>query len=174
MSMCWKALSTMRKNNRRKKLGKEENMSVQTGVFPVYKNQFKVGESKEKATSIADMETFSVSFDNGVEEWTTMDMEGWTRRLMTAKSISISINGKRNVGDTGNDFVASKAFTNGRDSEGYLCWNFPDGTTVEFEDAVFNISNFMAGDATAVAPLEFEVMSNGKPKVTPAETIPSA
>lgn len=148
-------------------------MKTKTGVFPVYENQFKVGANKEQATAIADMETFSVSFDNGVEEWTTMDTEGWTRRLMTAKSISISINGKRNVGDAGNDYVASKAFTNGRDSEGYLCWTFPDGTTVEFEDAVFNVSNFMAGDATNVAPLEFEALSNGKPKVTPAETLPS-
>lgn len=149
-------------------------MSVKTGVFPVYENQFKVGESKEKATPIADMETFSVSFDNGVEEWTTMDAQGWTRRLMTAKSISIAINGKRNVGDPGNDYIASKAFTNGRDSEGYLCWTFPDGTTVELEGAVFNVSNFMAGDATNVAPLEFEALSNGKPKVTPAASIPSA
>lgn len=147
---------------------------VRTGVFPVYENQFKVGASKETATGIADMETFSVSLDNGVEEWTTMDAGGWTRRLMTAKSLSISINGKRNVGDPGNDYVASKAFTNGRDSEGYLCWNFPDGTTVEFEGAVFNVTDFMAGDATNVAPLNFEALSNGKPKVTLPENVPSA
>lgn len=147
---------------------------MKTGVFPVYENQFVIGENKEKATTIADMETFSVSFDNGVEEWTPMDTKGWTRRLMTAKSISISINGKRNVGDPGNDYIASKAFTNGRNSEGYLCWNFPDGTTVEFEGVVFNITNFMAGDATNVAPLEFEAMSNGKPKITLAEELPSA
>lgn len=145
--------------------------SVSTGVFPVYENQFKVGAAKESATTIADMETFSVSFDNGVEEWTTMDAQGWTRRLMTSKSISISINGKRNVGDTGNDYIASKAFADGRNAEGYLSWTFPDGTEVEFEGAVFNVTNFMAGDATNVAPLEFEAMSNGKPKVTP---LPSA
>ncbi len=147
---------------------------TRTGVFPVYENQFKVGANKETATTIADMETFSVSFDNGVEEWTTMDAKGWTRRLMTAKSISISINGKRNIGDIGNDYIASKAFTNGRDSEGYLCWTFPDGTEVEFEDAVFNVTNFIAGDATNVAPLEFEALSNGKPKVILPKQIPSA
>lgn len=147
---------------------------MKTGVFPVYENQFKVGPDKENATSIADMETFSVSFDNGVEEWNPMDQGGWARRLMTAKSISISINGKRNVGDAGNDYIASKAFTNGRDSEGYLCWTFPDGTTAEFEGAVFNITNFIAGDSTNVAPLDFEALSNGKPKVTLPENIPAA
>ena len=39
-----------------------------------------------------------------------MDQEGWQRGLMTAKAITITLNGKRNVGDTGNDFVAGKAF----------------------------------------------------------------
>lgn len=142
--------------------------TTQTGVFPVYENQFKVGADKESATSIADMETFSVTFDNGVEEWKPFDHEGWTRRIMTAKSISVSINGKRNVGDAGNDYVAGKAFVNGRAAEGYLEWRFPDGTTVEFEGCVFNVTNIGAGDSTNVGPLEFEVLSNGKPKVTPA------
>lgn len=142
--------------------------TTQTGVFPVYENQFKVGAGKESATSIADMETFSVTFDNGVEEWKPFDHGGWTRRLMTAKSVSISINGKRNVGDAGNDYVAGKALVNGRAAEGYLEWRFPDGTTVEFEGCVFNVTNIGAGDSTNVGPLEFEVLSNGKPKVTPA------
>lgn len=142
-------------------------MSVTTGVFPVYENQFKIGAAAESATTIADMETFSVSFDNGVEEWTPFTTEGWKRRLMTAKSVTISINGKRNVGDTGNDFVASKAFVNGRDAEVYLEWTFPDGTKVVFADAVLNITNLGAGDSTNVGPLEFELLSNGKPTVTP-------
>ena len=142
--------------------------SKSTGVYPVYKNQFQIGATKETSTPIADMETFAVSFDNGVEEWKPFDQEGWTRRLLTAKSVTISINGKRNVGDTGNDYIAGLAFANGRDAEGYLGWTFPDGTLVEFEGCIFNVTNIGAGDSTAVGPLEFEALSNGKPKVTPA------
>ena len=141
-----------------------------TGVYPVYENQFVLGETKESATPIKDMETFSVSFDNGVEEWKPFDHKGWTRRLMTAKSVTISINGKRNVGDPGNDYVAGKAFVNGRDAEGYLGWNFPDGTVAGFEGCVFNVTNIGAGDSTAVGPLEFEMLSNGKPDVTLPDT----
>lgn len=137
-----------------------------TGVFPVWENQFKVGKDKESATSIADMETFSVAFDNGVEEWKPFEHEGWTRRLMTAKSVTTTINGKRNIGDAGNDFIAGLAFVNGRDAEGYLAWTFPDGTLVEFENCVFSVTNIGGGDSTNVGPLEFEAMSNGKPKVT--------
>lgn len=138
---------------------------AKTGVFPCYENQFKAGDAREGATAIADMETFSVSFDNGVEEWTPFDTEGWTRRLLTSKSVTISVTGKRNVGDTGNDYVAGKTFLNGREAEGYFAWTFPDGTVVSWEMAIFNVKNVGAGDSTAVGPLEFDVLSNGKPTI---------
>ena len=143
-------------------------MSKPDGVFPVYENQFKVGEAKGSVNPIADMETFSVSFDNGVEEWTPMNTEGWIRRLMTAKGITVSVSGKRNIGDTGNDYIAGKWAANGRDAEGYFEWTFPDGTVVAFENAVINVTTCNAGDSTNVGPLEFDVMSNGKPTITPA------
>lgn len=139
-----------------------------SGVYPCYENQFKIGAATGSATSIADCETFSVSFDNGIEEWTPFDTEGWMRRLMTSKSVTISVTAKRNVGDTGNDFVSSKAYVNGRDAEVYFEWTFPSGAKVTFTDAVLNVTNDGAGDSTAVAPLEFEIMSNGKPTFTPA------
>ncbi|MCR5703847.1 MAG: hypothetical protein K6G85_04420 [Eubacterium sp.] len=138
-----------------------------TGVFPVYENQFKVKVSNSYV-NIADMESFSPSFDNGVEEWTPMDTEGWIKRLMTAKGITLSVSGKRNVGDSGNDHIAGLAFKNGREAQADIQWTFPDGTTVEFEDAVINVTALGAGDSTAVGPLEFDIQSNGKPTITPA------
>lgn len=140
------------------------------GVYPCYKNQFKidtaaVGAEEKNMATIADMESFSVDFGNGVEEWTPFDTEGWARRLMTAKSVTIGVKGKRNVGDAGNDMVAGMAFKNGRDVERDFEWNFPDGTVVKFPDSIINLKNPGSGDATAVADLEFDVMSNGKPEV---------
>ena len=92
-----------------------------SGVYPCYENQFKINTAASGATasmqSIADCETFSVSFDNGVEEWKPFEHEGWTRRLLTAKSVTISVTAKRNVGDAGNDYVAGLAWKNGRDVE---------------------------------------------------------
>lgn len=148
-------------------------MAGRTGVYPCYENQFQIDTSVSGATaamkSIADCESFGVSFDNGVEEWTPFDTEGWTRRLMTAKSVTITVTAKRNVGDAGNDAVSALAWVNGRDAEKDFQWKFPDGTIVKFSGAVINVTNIGAGDSTAVAPLEFEVMSNGKPEITPAE-----
>lgn len=146
-------------------------MAVESGVYPCYENQFKINTSNTSTatwSTIADMETFSVSIDNGVEEWHPFEQEGWVRRLMTAKSITLTVNGKRNIGDTGNDFVAGLFMTSGQDAQGDVQWTFPDGGVLQMDDAVINITNMGAGDSTAVAPLEFEIMSNGKPTWTAA------
>ena len=142
---------------------------VSSGVFPCYENQFQIKSGSTYAT-IADCETFECSFDNGVEEWTPFEQEGWTRRLMTAKSVTVTVSGKRNIGDTGNDYIASLTFANGPDAQTDFKWTFPDGTVVEFTDAVISVTNIGGGDATNVGPLEFEVQSNGKPKITQASS----
>ena len=146
---------------------------MKSGVYPCYENQFQIDTAETGAeaavmAAIADCESFSVSFDNGVEEWTPFDTEGWVRRLMTGKGITISVTAKRNVGDTGNDAVSALAFKNGREVEKDFQWTFPDGTKVMFPNSVINVKNAGSGDSTAVAPLEFDIMSNGKPEVTPA------
>ena len=138
-------------------------MSTSTGVFPCYENQFEVKTGSNTWKTIADCETFEVAFDNGVEEWTPFESEGWVRRLMTAKAVTITITAKRNVGDAGNDFIASLAFENGRNAEADFRWTFKDGTVVTFPESPINVTALGSGDSTAVAPLEFEVMSNGQP-----------
>lgn len=142
---------------------------VNTGVFPCYKNQFQIGDNAEALNSIADMTSYSIKFNNGVEEWNPYDTEGWKRRLMTAKDIVISVSGKRNVGDAGNDYVADKAFKNGRDAEALFQWTMPDGMQIQFPEAVINVTEGFAADATNVAPLSFDVMSNGKPVIVEAQ-----
>lgn len=146
-------------------------MSIATGVLPVYSNVFKIGTAgRESATeamkTIADMETFSVSIDNGIEEWTPMETEGWTRRLMTAKSLTITLSGKRNIGDAGNDYCASKRFVNGLDANSLFEWDLPDGTVITVP-CVVNASS-AGGDSTGAEGLEVEILSDGKPTVTPA------
>ena len=84
---------------------------VSSGVYPVYEHQFQISTTGRATgetgfVDIADMETFSVSFDDNVEEWTPMTTEGWVRRLKTGKGLTIGLNGKRNIGDAGNDYIA--------------------------------------------------------------------
>ena len=106
-----------------------------TGVYPCYENQFQINTAasgvEKKMVDIADCETFSVSFDNGVEEWHPFTEKGWVRRLLTSKGVTISVTAKRNVGDAGNDAVAALAWVNGerysvdipRRNCSFVCWS---------------------------------------------------
>ena len=140
------------------------------GVYAVYENQFKIGTSGRASTDeqklpIADMESFSVSIDNTLQEWTALENGGWVSGLITGKKLTIAINGKRNVGDAGNNYIAGLAFKTGRDLKTVLVWTFPDGTVVTIPVNVA-VKNVGTGDSVNVGPLEFECTSDGKPTVT--------
>lgn len=143
---------------------------IGTGVLPVYDNVFKIGtngrdSAAEAMATIADMESFSVTIDNGIEEWTPMTTDGWVRRLMTAKSLTISLSGKRNIGDKGNDYCANMRWVNGQAANSVFEWDVPDGTVIKVP-CVVNAST-AGGDSTGVEGLEVEILSDGKPTVTP-------
>lgn len=140
------------------------------GVFPVFKNQFKfdIGTKElAKKVGVADLESFSVEFTNGVENWTPMDTEGWQRGLMTAKALKISFKGKRNVGDEGNDFIAGMAFKTGADATIPFEWTMVSGATLSF-NAIVDVTSAEGGDSTNVGALEFTVLSDGKPTYKPS------
>lgn len=145
-----------------------ETNTTTTGVYPVYENQFKIdisggdGSTVSNLKTIADMTSFSVSIDGKVQEWDPFDQEGWTRRLMTGKSITITINGKRNIGDDGNDYIDSLAMATGSSATTTLIWYFPSGATLTIPGVV-NVTEWGGGESVDVAPLSFEFMSDGKP-----------
>lgn len=142
---------------------------AKTGVFPVFENKFavKTSAAATSATPIAEMETFSVAIDGKIEEWSPFDQAGWTRRLMTGKSITISLKGKRSVGDAGNDYIHDCSFKTGQDCNSEFEWTFPSGGKLTF-NCIINVTNPGGGDSTNVDGLEFDAMSDGKPTYTPA------
>jgi hypothetical protein len=142
------------------------------GVFPVYKLKFKIGingkeSADENMAEIAELESFGLSIEGNVENWTTMDKDGWASNLMTGKSFSFDMKGKRCVGDPGNDYVAEVAMKDGLDCSTKGEIEFPDGAKMEF-DCVLDVTNIGGGDSTNVAPLEFTMHGDGKPTYTPA------
>lgn len=150
-------------------------MAANTGVYPVFDNVFKIGKSGRSSeandmASIAEMESFSISIDGNVEEWKPMESAGWTKRMTTGKSLTISLSGKHCPSDAGNAYIAGLAWKSGTDCDTKFEWDFPNGDKLEF-DAVVNVTNIGGGDSTNVAALEFDVMSHGKPTYTPATTV---
>lgn len=149
------------------------------GVFPVNEMDFKIDKSSvsSRATSpsdsdyvtIADMESASISVDTGVETWNPLEAKGWQRALATAKSITISMSGKRNIGDPGNDYVASKLLKNGQACNTTYKITFPNGDTLVVP-SVIQVKSVAGADSTNVAPLEVDLVSDGKPTYTEATT----
>lgn len=142
---------------------------VKTGVNPVNEITFGVctsGRPTDLKTAeyapVKDAEALSISIDGGVENWNPMDAGGWARALVTAKSLTISMNGKRNYGDTGNDYVAGLAFKMGQDCNSAMKITFPN-QDVLYIPCVINTTS-LGGDSTAVEGLEWEVKSDGKPE----------
>ena len=144
------------------------------GVFPVNEVDFKIDTSSEAARSetpsyatIADMESASLSIDTGVETWNPLEAKGWQRALATAKAITISMSGKRNIGDTGNDYIAGKLLKNGQGCNSTYQITFPNGDKLEVP-CVIQVKSLAGADSTNVAPLEFDLVSDGKPTYTEA------
>lgn len=149
------------------------------GVFPVNEMDFKIDKSSVSSRSaspsdddyvtIADMESASIAVDTGVETWNPLEAKGWQRALATAKSITISMSGKRNIGDPGNDYVASKLLKNGQACNTSYKITFPNGDTLVVP-SVIQVKSVAGADSTNVAPLEVDLVSDGKPTYTEATT----
>jgi len=145
---------------------------VNAGVYPVYNLKFKIGtkgrdSDEEDMKVIKDMETFSPSIDENIEEWTPIDTDGWVRKLMTGKGFTIALNDKRHEGDPGNDYVAAVAWKDGLDCSSKAEIEFPNGDKLEF-NCVVSVTTPFGGDTTDVSSLEVELHSDGKPTYTPA------
>lgn len=143
---------------------------AKTGVYPVYENVFKIntkGREEGELTSIAEMETFEVTIDGNTVEWSPLEAAGWMRRMVTGKSLTIKLTGKRHVGDEGNDYLAGLAWSTGADCNSQLEWTMPSGAKLKY-DCVVNVVNPGGGESRDVAPLEVELLSDGKPTFTPA------
>lgn len=118
-------------------------------------------------STVSDIESVSLDVTNGIEEWSPLEAEGWLKKMTTAKSFVIGFNGKRNEGDVGNDFVASKLFSSGADVETDFEFTFPWGDKF-VGSCVIEVTNVGDGDSTNVGQLAWNLHSNGKPTYTPA------
>lgn len=150
--------------------GYSASATAVTGVTPTNVIKFGICVSGRKESDdpetittalVKDAESLGISIDGNIEEWNPMDQAGWTRRLMTSKSMSISMGGKRNYGDPGNDYVAGLALANGQDCNSWMSIIFPNLDQL-IVPVVVNVTS-MGGDSTAIDSLEWEAQSDGQP-----------
>ena len=144
--------------------------TVTVGQFAVSECEVAVKTSGDNETEvyspIADIEELSLTVDNNIETWYSINDNGWQNALLTAKALSGSFSGKRTLGDTGNDFLDGLRYAIGKAAEADFKITFPNGSTLKFT-AVVGLSDIL-GSATDVAPLSGDLTGKGKPVFTPA------
>lgn len=142
-------------------------------VYPVHNNKFFIsttGRSGEADTIIRGLENFAPSINANTETWTPMDEGGWERNQVTGKGLSLSFSGKRQYGDTGNDYIAGLMLGTGVSVQSKFKWEMPSGATLS-GDCVINVTTPAGGDSTNIDSLEFEILSDGKPTFVAAPAV---
>lgn len=139
-------------------------------VYPVYEYAFRIGtkglaSTEQDMKTIANMETFEISFDNGIEEFNPIDKDGWKRVLMTAKGLTITLSGKVDDTDEGNLYLQSMELLNGREAMTKFEYTTPDGKTKLSFDACVSVTS-TGGDSTSIDALEATITCDGKPELT--------
>ena len=112
---------------------------------------------------ITDMETADIAVEGNVEEWTPLDTAGAMRRLRTGFSQTVTLTGKRNFGDAGNDYVAGLKWA--VEGAANTTLKITDNQTVPVVmtmPCVIDVSSILGGDSTAVGSLEFTALSDGE------------
>src|SRR6185437_9071945 len=127
----------------------------------------RVGAPPTNMAVIKDLETFQLSIDSNVEEWSPMDLQGWARQAVTGKKLTVSFSGKRNYGDPGNDYIGGLLLATGQGVESVFEWELPNGAKLTM-DCVINLTSPAGGDSTNIDALEFDVLSDGLPTFVPA------
>ena len=107
-------------------------MSEAARVFPVHNNKFKFGtkglSSVEQDMAVPkNLTNFAPSIDNTTDEWYAMDAEGWAKSAVVGKKLSFSFQGKRSVGDPGNDYIAGLFMAMGSDAMTKFEWEMVSG-----------------------------------------------
>lgn len=139
--------------------------TITVGNFAITdcKVSVKVGE---EFAGIADLEEVTLTIENNIETWYSIEGGGWQNALMTARALTGSFSGKRCLGDAGNDYLDSLRYVNGAEAVADWQVEFPNGAKLAF-NAVVGITDIL-GSATDVAPLNGDLTGKGRPVYTPA------
>ena len=139
--------------------------------YAVHDITWKIGKAGRSSVAldmvpIADVEGLKLSIDGKMVEWNPMDQLGFARNMMTGKKISMSLTGKRNEGDPGNDYVAGTAFGLGSACESKIEITLPDSAGVLTGNVVIDVKTPFGGETNDVSLLEFDIIFDGKPTFT--------
>lgn len=114
------------------------------------------------ATLAAGISSVTPSSNETADTTEYYDGEGFGADDITGKRIQLAFTGHRKLGDTAQDFVASKLLDVGDDLKCLMRWTHPDGSTII---GLVTLTNIVpsGGNAGAKQTFSFTAVFNGKP-----------
>lgn len=117
----------------------------------------------EKYLGIANVTSLDNSNSGVIKDWKPAELKGATQHLKTANDEKIAINGKRTIGDPGNDALCALYRVTGMEANQDFAYVAADGRVMLF-NATVNLTKIdSSGEMDDVAAIEGELLMNGYP-----------
>lgn len=117
----------------------------------------------EQYLGIANVTSLDNTNSGVIKDWKPAELKGATQHLKTANDEKIAINGKRTLGDPGNDALCALYRKTGMDANQDFAFVAADGRVMLF-NATVNLSKIdSSGEMDDLAAIEGELLLNGYP-----------
>lgn len=121
--------------------------------------------STVEGIKISDLETLDVSLNSNVEQYSTLG-EVFERATKTGAAMELSIEGKFNDSDKGQNKLRETWDKVGAEAEKTIVIKYPNGDTFEITGPI-GINNYGGGGANDVGSFSASMNSNGTPAFKP-------
>lgn len=135
-------------------------------VYSVSDYKIEIGAPVEagepQLNAVSNVESMEMKLKGTTKAWNPMELKGWTRNMVTGKTLSFTFKGKRCYGDAGNDFVAGKLTATGSGCAAVLKITFPNGDALVCGGLV-DITSSFGGASTDMDSMEWTYTVDGVP-----------
>ncbi|MBC1801122.1 phage tail tube protein [Listeria booriae] len=133
-------------------------------TFAVKQLKISVGDAggSTPKTPIGDLETMDISLNANIEQYSTIG-EVFERAVKTGAAMELSLDGKYNDSDPGQNILRETWDKVGAEAEKELEIEYPNGDIFEITGPV-GINDYGGGGANDVASFSTSMNSNGAPK----------
>lgn len=120
-------------------------------------------KEQDQYLGIANVTSLDNSNSGGIKDWKPAELKGATQHLKTSNDEKIGINGKRTIGDPGNDALCALYRVTGMEANRDFAYVAADGRVMLF-NATVNLSKIdSSGEMDDIAAIEGELLINGYP-----------
>ena len=147
-------------------------MAIDSKLIEMYGIKMSIdtsGGTSESYAEIGDgIENMAEALNEVVNQFYFLSNQGFARNRVTGMAPTVTLTGRRVIGDEAQDYIFSKKFGLGDERESKIKIEIPKGENNEVITCPCTIANIQefSGNTTDNSAISFELRFNGKPEVT--------